>query len=160
MSEQNQSMKKEENKEVVSGKSLLVGTLVGSVLGATTALLVAPKSGKELRADIQKQSSQAIEKTSQVKETVVEKSQELASTAKQRTARIQEYVSVQSNQVIDKVKGLRKPTLEEAEAQLDDQEVQETEEVVEEAQQDESLLESAASLEEEPLVEEEKKEEN
>lgn len=33
-------------------KSLLWGALVGSIVGSVTALLLAPKSGKELRQDI------------------------------------------------------------------------------------------------------------
>ncbi|MGN7355732.1 YtxH domain-containing protein [Paenibacillus sp. SAF-054] len=33
-------------------KSLLWGALIGSVVGSVTALLLAPKSGKELRQDI------------------------------------------------------------------------------------------------------------
>lgn len=33
-------------------KSLLWGALVGSIVGSVTALLLAPKSGKELRSDI------------------------------------------------------------------------------------------------------------
>jgi len=33
-------------------KSFLMGTLVGSVIGAISALLLAPKSGKELRQNI------------------------------------------------------------------------------------------------------------
>ncbi|MBM7703031.1 YtxH domain-containing protein [Metabacillus iocasae] len=157
MTEQNQPLKKEETKEGVRGKGLLVGTLVGSVLGATTALLVAPKSGKDLRADLQKQSSQALEKTAQVKESVVEKSQELASSAKQRTSRIQEYVSVQSNQVIEKVKSIRKPNQEEVaeEQQLEEIEagIEQEELVAQKVEEDDSLLESAATLEEEEKVE-------
>ncbi|ANA78715.1 general stress protein [Paenibacillus vortex V453] len=34
------------------GKGLLWGVLIGSVAGSVTALLLAPKSGKELRGDI------------------------------------------------------------------------------------------------------------
>ncbi|OZB96729.1 YtxH domain-containing protein [Paenibacillus sp. XY044] len=35
-----------------TNKSLLWGALVGSIVGSVTALLLAPKSGKELRQDI------------------------------------------------------------------------------------------------------------
>lgn len=80
-----------------------VGTLVGSVVGVTTALLVAPKSGKELRASIQDGANQALAKTGQVKETVYAKGQDL----KQRTARLSQKVSEQSSQVVNKVKSLR-----------------------------------------------------
>ncbi|TYR81313.1 YtxH domain-containing protein [Priestia megaterium] len=108
---------KEENvkqtavKESKGNKELLVGTLVGSVVGVATALLVAPKSGKELRASIQDQANQALLKTGQVKETVYAKGQDL----KQRTARLSQVVSEQSTQVVNKVKSLR-PAKQELEA--------------------------------------------
>ncbi|AQX54326.1 YtxH domain-containing protein [Priestia flexa] len=106
-------MKEENVKQVVNrgSKELLVGTIVGSVVGVATALLVAPKSGKELRASIQDQANQALAKTGQVKESVYAKGQDL----KQRTARISQVVSEQSVQVVNKVKSLR-PSTEELEA--------------------------------------------
>ena len=80
-----ENVKETVGKETKGGsKELLVGTLVGSVVGVTTALLVAPKSGKELRASIQDGANQALAKTGQVKETVYAKGQDL----KQRTARL------------------------------------------------------------------------
>jgi gas vesicle protein len=42
---------------------LLRGLLVGSVLGATAGLLLAPKSGKELRSDIKMKSNKALDET-------------------------------------------------------------------------------------------------
>lgn len=41
-----------------SGNTMLVGTLIGGVIGATGALLLAPKKGQELRQDIMKQFDQ------------------------------------------------------------------------------------------------------
>ncbi len=99
-----ENVKETVGKETKGGsKELLVGTLVGSVVGVTTALLVAPKSGKELRASIQDGANQALAKTGQVKETVYAKGQDL----KQRTARLSQKVSEQSSQVVNKVKSLR-----------------------------------------------------
>ena len=40
-------------------KDFLIGTLIGGIVGATTALFLAPKSGKELRSDISDQASAA-----------------------------------------------------------------------------------------------------
>lgn len=42
-----------ENKR--EGKNFLIGAVVGGVLGAFTALLLAPKSGRELREEIKEQ---------------------------------------------------------------------------------------------------------
>jgi len=44
-------------------KGLFLGFLAGSVIGAVTALLLAPKSGRELREDI-KTSSRTLRKIS------------------------------------------------------------------------------------------------
>jgi gas vesicle protein len=42
---------------------LLRGLLVGSVLGATAGFLLAPKSGKELRSDIETKTKKALDET-------------------------------------------------------------------------------------------------
>ncbi|HEY4388305.1 MAG TPA: YtxH domain-containing protein, partial [Ktedonobacteraceae bacterium] len=60
-----------------SNKSLLWGALIGSVVGSVTALLLAPKSGRELRQDISEGARQ-----------VSEKSQELASKVGEQSAQI------------------------------------------------------------------------
>ncbi|WP_145045980.1 MULTISPECIES: YtxH domain-containing protein [Paenibacillus] len=65
-----------------SNKSLLWGALIGSVVGSVTALLLAPKSGRELRQDISEGARQ-----------VTEKGQELAV-----------KVGEQGNQIVSKVK--------------------------------------------------------
>ncbi len=46
-----------------SKKAFLWGTLVGAVTGAVTALLLAPKSGRELRQDISDTAHKVGEKT-------------------------------------------------------------------------------------------------
>jgi len=43
-------------------KGLLTGTILGGVAGAITALLLAPKSGKELRADLAEKSYELYDK--------------------------------------------------------------------------------------------------
>ncbi|MBP1989314.1 YtxH domain-containing protein [Paenibacillus eucommiae] len=59
------------------GKNLLLGAVIGGVLGAITALLTAPKSGRELRSDIAGQVSAVTEKTQQAASVINEKTQEL-----------------------------------------------------------------------------------
>jgi len=63
------------------GIAFLVGTLVGSVIGSATALLFAPKSGKELRGDIKAGTEKVIEAGSEaidgVSETVFEVSKKI-----------------------------------------------------------------------------------
>jgi gas vesicle protein len=52
--------------------------VIGSVLGAVTALLLAPKSGKELRADLSEQVAHVSEKTQLIAGSVSSKTQEIA----------------------------------------------------------------------------------
>ena len=40
------------NEGNINAKDFLIGTLVGGIVGSLTALLLAPKSGKELRGDL------------------------------------------------------------------------------------------------------------
>jgi gas vesicle protein len=74
-------------------KSVLGGFLVGSVIGVATALLFAPRSGEETRAEIRDKAvelrdrttetvSQAKSKASEIKDNVVEKVEELTQRGK------------------------------------------------------------------------------
>ncbi|MFE5319012.1 YtxH domain-containing protein [Paenibacillus sp. NPDC056579] len=67
------------------GKDLLVGAVVGTVLGAVTALLLAPKSGRELRSDLAEGVQTISEKTQHVAENVIDKSKQLAGTISEKT---------------------------------------------------------------------------
>lgn len=91
-----------------TNKDFLLGTIIGGVVGAATALLLAPKAGKELRADLNEQAAYVRLKTEQVKNSAVEKGQEFAQTAKVKTADLSHTISEQSSQVVDKVKNFRK----------------------------------------------------
>lgn len=55
---------------MAKGKGFVTGAVVGSLLGAVTALLFAPKPGKELRADITEQAKVVGEKTGEIASTV------------------------------------------------------------------------------------------
>lgn len=59
----------------MNGKDFLLGAVTGAVIGAVTALLFAPKSGRELRSDISEQYHNVSEKTQEL----AGKAKELAS---------------------------------------------------------------------------------
>ncbi|MCR6095489.1 YtxH domain-containing protein [Salipaludibacillus agaradhaerens] len=80
-------------------KDFLIGTLIGGIVGASAAFLFAPKSGRELRQDINEQARAAKDKTSDWTNQAVEKGSTMASTAARS-------VTDQSTQLIDKVKKL------------------------------------------------------
>lgn len=69
------------SQDQINSKDFLIGTLIGGIVGASIALLWAPKSGKELRTNINEQAY-----------IVKEKGEKLAETAKQRTTSILDKV--------------------------------------------------------------------
>lgn len=131
--------KKEQTREqTVHVKEFLIGTFVGGLVGATTALLFAPKSGKDLRNEIQEQKDLLLNKTNQYRELVVEKGSELAAAAKEKTVALTDAVQSQSKDLLNKVKPLR--------AKNEDTPVQEEVPTEEEVQQ--KLTETEQELEE------------
>ncbi|MBE4908302.1 YtxH domain-containing protein [Bacillus luteolus] len=106
--------------------NFLIGAIVGGVIGAATALFLAPKSGRELRDDINTQASVVRDKTERWRNEAVDKGSELANVAKEKTSNFTKNVNNQSSQIFDKVK-------EFANAPIDDKQlVQQSEELVDE----------------------------
>ncbi|MGF9698289.1 MULTISPECIES: YtxH domain-containing protein [Paenibacillus] len=66
-----------------SNKGLLWGALIGSVVGSVTALLLAPKSGRELRQDISEGARQVTEKGQELAVKVGEQSSQIVSKVKE-----------------------------------------------------------------------------
>ncbi|MFS0822376.1 YtxH domain-containing protein [Bacillus sp. 1P02SD] len=71
-----------------SGSNFILGTIVGAAVGAATALFLAPKTGQDLRKQINDQASVVKEKTNSLSKTISE----------------------QSNQILTKVKDFKAPT--------------------------------------------------
>ena len=84
-----------------SGMSVFTGLLIGGLIGAATALLMAPRSGEETRAEIRNKAmeyrdrtrdvvnetvSQAKSKADEIKGGVVEKAEDLKRRGKQTAA--------------------------------------------------------------------------
>jgi gas vesicle protein len=88
----------------VDGKDFLMGAVVGGLLGAMAALLLAPKSGRELRQDITEQYGTISEKTQQIANTVSEKTQQIASTVGEKTANIAKTATTHTTEWVDKAK--------------------------------------------------------
>lgn len=88
----------------INSKDFIIGTLIGGMVGATAALLLAPKSGKELRDDINQGATQAKDmaydwkdvaqvKGSELKEVAYDKGSELKQKAKESTGEIAKNVT-------------------------------------------------------------------
>ncbi|WP_026582535.1 YtxH domain-containing protein [Bacillus sp. J33] len=99
----NQS-KSEEN---INAKDFMIGALIGGMVGAATALFLAPKSGKELQSDLNEKAALLKEKSGQFRETAMTKGSELASAAKEKTNALTQTVSKQSNELVNKVKSMK-----------------------------------------------------
>jgi gas vesicle protein len=66
-------------------KGLVIGFFTGGLIGAAIALLYAPKSGRELRADIRERSDDLIEGAEEYLHAAAEKAGEIVSEAKKRS---------------------------------------------------------------------------
>lgn len=96
--------------EHINTKDFLIGALIGGMVGAAAALFFTPKSGRELRSDINEQALVLKEKSGQLRETAMAKGSELAAAAKEKTNALTQTVSKQSTEIVKKVKGI-KPTV-------------------------------------------------
>ncbi|WNB93118.1 YtxH domain-containing protein [Bacillus sp. NEB1478] len=83
------------NNQNIDSKDFMIGALVGGMLGAAAALLLAPKPGKELRSEL---NDQAV--------YLKDKSTEISQMAREKSSNIVKTVSEQSNQMATKVKDL------------------------------------------------------
>ncbi|MFC5451787.1 YtxH domain-containing protein [Paenibacillus aestuarii] len=95
------------------GKDLLIGAIVGGVLGAATALLFAPKSGRELRSDIAGQAQAVSEKTVQIASTVSQKTQEVAKTVSTHATDLVGKAKETASNVVESVRSWKESRQEE-----------------------------------------------
>jgi len=133
-SNENQKEFVREDKSAIDSKDFMIGALIGGMLGAAAALLLAPKSGRELRSDINEGAKYITDKTEKIRQTAVEKGSEFAEVAKTKTSSLSEKVSKQSANIIENVKNVKQkvtksPKEEEEELLLSTEE--ETTDVVE-----------------------------
>ncbi|MEI6089584.1 MAG: YtxH domain-containing protein [bacterium] len=92
-------------------KGLALGTFIGGVAGAITALLLAPKSGAELRKDISTKSGEVYGKAT---DYVADVEKKVEATA----AKVVDTVSTKTKSIIDSFKKNEGQFEEEVEAEL------------------------------------------
>ncbi|MFS0658556.1 YtxH domain-containing protein [Niallia alba] len=104
-------MKREEEiihaNESSSSKDFLFGAFLGGIVGAATALFLAPKPGKELLQDLNGQAGVLKEKGIELTDTVKEKGSEFISIAKDKTDQLSNVVTKTSVDIMDKVKNTK-----------------------------------------------------
>ncbi len=106
--------------ETSGSKEFLMGAIIGGLVGAATALFLAPKSGKEMRTEINTQAEHLKGKTSQLYDVAKTKSTELAEVAKLKSSSIGQAVSKQSNDIMSKVKSVKPVNDSEADVVYED----------------------------------------
>ncbi|CAH2716984.1 hypothetical protein BACCIP111895_04172 [Neobacillus rhizosphaerae] len=84
-----------------SSNSFLLGAIIGGVIGAAAALLLAPKSGKELRTSLTNQAGTIKDKSVLLRKNVMNKSNELVS----KSSSLSQGLVQQSSELLNKVKG-------------------------------------------------------
>jgi len=72
----------------IDGKDFIIGAFIGGLLGAAAALLLAPKSGRDLRKDISEQYSQVSEKSADIVKKVSETTVDLVGKAKETAGNV------------------------------------------------------------------------
>ena len=93
--------------EESGSKDFLIGVLVGGIIGAATALFLAPKSGKELISDINARTNEFKEKSADFTDSSKERSSDFAQQVKEQSNEFAQQVKEQSSKVVDKVKNLK-----------------------------------------------------
>lgn len=93
-----------QNSENASSKVFLKGALIGGVVGAAAALLLAPKSGKELRHAFNSQASNLLEKSTKLRDEILDKREEVTSLTREKTASLSKAIIEQSTDLVNKVK--------------------------------------------------------
>jgi gas vesicle protein len=68
-----------------SAKSLLLGFITGGLVGASLALLFAPKSGRELRSDIRNKKDELLDDTSEYLQIAKTKASDLINEGKRKS---------------------------------------------------------------------------
>jgi gas vesicle protein len=87
-----------------TGSDFVLGAMIGGLVGAATALFLAPKAGKEFRDNLSEQAQAIRGKTSQYRTIAIEKGTEFAEIAKEKTISLTQAVTEQSSHLVDAVK--------------------------------------------------------
>ena len=103
-------------------KGFLLGALAGGVVGSITALLLAPKPGKELRQDISAQAQKVSDTTVRVAGQVSDTTGRFARQIGDQAAQFADKTKQAASSVVSSVRGRNKGT-EEAEAISDSMEI-------------------------------------
>lgn len=115
MSNENQN-----NNGGMNGKDFVIGTLIGGIIGASVALLYAPKAGKDLRQDINTGADQVRERASEWKNTAYDKGNELYERAQESSKNLGEKIKQKKDDIQERVEYLRSENKEQGQEIVED----------------------------------------
>ncbi|MDQ0224567.1 YtxH domain-containing protein [Metabacillus niabensis] len=93
----------------MSNRDFMIGSIVGGLIGAAAALMLAPKSGKEIREELGQQANKMKEQSGRFSaEQIFEKGSDFVNVAKDKTSTLSQVVSEQSSQIMNKVRDITK----------------------------------------------------
>jgi gas vesicle protein len=84
--------------------AFLIGFVVGGVVGAATALLLAPQSGEETRTLLKEKSIELRDKASQTAEETLARAEAAANEARARYEKLTKEVKARGGEVIEKTR--------------------------------------------------------
>lgn len=87
-----------------TSNGLLLGALIGGAVGAISALLLAPKSGAELRDDLSTKLQAVSEKTKDICSNVGQTTKELAATVGQHTKDLATNIKDETADLVEQAK--------------------------------------------------------
>lgn len=113
-------------KKKTKGMSFVLGTLVGATVAGISALLYTPKSGKELRKDMEDKAEDAKEVASDYVDTAIERGKALVETVQKAGATYKKGVEEAAKQVKTSVQDLRHQSVDTQKDDVSEEDPKET----------------------------------
>jgi gas vesicle protein len=104
----------------MKSKDFIVGTILGTIVGAVAAVLVTPKTGREVRAKLSFQVENLTEKTQKLAFDVSDTTQRIASEVSDITQEIAKTLSAHSSQLAGKANGIASNVVNEVKSWRED----------------------------------------
>jgi gas vesicle protein len=101
-------------------KDFIVGTIHGTIAGAVAAVLLTPKTGREMRAKLSFQVENLTEKTQRLAHDVSDTTQRIASEVSDMTQEIAKTLSAHSSQLAGKANGIASTVVNEVKSWRED----------------------------------------
>jgi gas vesicle protein len=107
----------------MKSKDFIIGTIIGTLAGAVAAVLLTPKTGREVRAKLSFQVENLTEKTQKLAHDVTDTTQRIASEVSDMTQEIAKTLSAHTNQLAGKANGLASTVVNEVKSWREDRQL-------------------------------------